>query len=393
MADRSMEALQPHHPMKTAADARPAAGAAVSASSGGMASGAEVGGTAGAAARGARRADDRGGPGSARPRQGSGAGATRRTDAPAATPGTGGRAAGSTAGTGPIRDLAGLVPLAPGTRVHGTITGIVAYGAFVVTDDGRRGLIHISEIADWYVERAEDYFYKGERVQVEVVHFDPNSGKYAFSTRRLGGKQPLANRYADRLLDLHRHPLGRSPTSPWTRDRGRRPFRQGRRGAGVAGEGSETRGTPWAPASPQRTNRPTDPRPASGRPVTEASSGTSLKGAAAGTGEPEPPGRTGPRDRAGDAGPVAAVAGASAVMPPAAAETAGLDAVGLLELLHRHVGEVSPAAREELDRLVEAYGAARVAMVLAQVLEGTDRSLQVVEAAGKRLAAGTGASA
>ncbi|QBS37215.1 S1 RNA-binding domain-containing protein [Thermaerobacter sp. FW80] len=442
MADASMEALRPDgeatppirqpQPVRPAeaADARPGGMAGVPAASGGAASptadggaaraggrapatpGADarrragptgVGGTGRAGVGGAGRASgggidraDGGGAGPARARQSAGVAANRRSDAPAARPGAGRGAVGSPAATGQVRDRAGLVPLAPGTRVHGTITGIVDYGAFVVTDDGRRGLIHISEIADWYVERAEDYFYKGERVQVEVVHFDPASGKYAFSTRRLGGKQPLANRYADRLLELHRHGVGGSPTSPWTRGRGRRPAPRGA-GAGRLGDGPEAHGTPWgAPTAPPRTNRPPGRRPAHGRPVVESWSEPPRRGTAAGTGQVGSSGRTG-HDGVREAVPGAPAAGASGAvphaMPHAAAAATGIDAAGLLELLHRHVGEVSPAAREELDRLVEAHGAARVAAVLAQVLEGADRSLQVVEAAGRRLAAGTGASA
>ncbi|ADU50305.1 RNA binding S1 domain protein [Thermaerobacter marianensis DSM 12885] len=332
-------------------------------------------------------------PASAFPRRtgGSGNESGTRTGAGAGTgagaaPGAGsGSAAGAAAGSGAeVRDLAGLVPLSPGTRVHGTITGIVGYGAFLVTDDGRRGLIHISEISDWYVERAEDYFYKGERVQVEVVHFDPNSGKYAFSTRRLGGKQPLANRYADRLLELHRHGIIRSGYKGWAREPGRWPWRGERRG------GTGTASTPGpsgtaATGSPGRTNRPAGRNKPGSRPAA---------GALAGTGQGAGP--VGPGSRPGGSRDGTGQPAAGASQTPGA-RTAGPAAVqddtDLLQLLRRHVGQVSPAARAELDRLVQAYGIARVGLVLAQVLEGMDRSLQVVEAAGKRLAAGAGASA
>lgn len=81
--------------------------------------------------------------------------------------------------------------LREGDRVEATVTGLVAYGAFVVTREGHRGLIHISEISDWYVEDVRDYFRVGEVVTVEVVGREERTGKYAFSTRRVGGKQPL----------------------------------------------------------------------------------------------------------------------------------------------------------------------------------------------------------
>ncbi|EKP94648.1 S1 RNA-binding domain-containing protein [Thermaerobacter subterraneus] len=321
-----------------------------------------------------------------------------------------------------VRDLAGLVPLAPGTRVHGTITGIVDYGAFLVTDDGRRGLIHISEISDWYVERAEDYFYKGERVQVEVVHFDPNSGKYAFSTRRLGGKQPLANRYADRLLELHRHGVTGARYrygTGWAR----RPHarRTGRPGPAAGATGSQ--GSAGGPGYRLPGGTSGDGRRGLGAPRSLARQGSDPAGATgtAGNAGHGPAGHHGPAEhgvpshgpRPGGGGNLETAGGAArpatgswrdrdagrlrtryqagagwrSAAPVAGENRESREA--LLQLLRHHVGQVSPAARTELDRLVETYGSERVATALARVLEETDRALQVIEAAGRRLASGT----
>ncbi|QIA26243.1 S1 RNA-binding domain-containing protein [Thermaerobacter sp. PB12/4term] len=315
-----------------------------------------------------------------------------------------------------VRDLAGLVPLAPGTRVHGTITGIVDYGAFLVTDDGRRGLIHISEISDWYVERAEDYFYKGERVQVEVVHFDPNSGKYAFSTRRLGGKQPLANRYADRLLELHRHGVTgaryRYGTGWARRPHARRTGRPGPAAGATDPQGS-TGGSGYR--LPGGTSG--DGRRGPGAPRSLARQGSDPAGVAGTAGNAghgsAGHGSAGNGPRAGGSGNLETAGGAARPAtgswrdPDAgrlraryragtgwrsAAPVAGEDRESreaLLQLLRHHVGQVSPAACTELDRLVETYGSERVATALARVLEETDRALQVIEATGRRLASGT----
>ena len=38
-----------------------------------------------------------------------------------------------------------------GAVVEGTVTGITKFGAFVSLPDGRSGLVHISEIANTYV--------------------------------------------------------------------------------------------------------------------------------------------------------------------------------------------------------------------------------------------------
>lgn len=94
--------------------------------------------------------------------------------------------------------------LAVGSRTTVIVTGIARYGVFVATEDGHRGLIHISEISDWFVEDARDYFRIGEEVEVLVIDREPGTGKYAFSTRRLGGKRPLLNPDVGHLLQLHR---------------------------------------------------------------------------------------------------------------------------------------------------------------------------------------------
>ena len=47
-----------------------------------------------------------------------------------------------------------------GEIVDGVITGIESYGFFVDTDDGNKGLVHISEISDGFV---------GEKIKVEII--------------------------------------------------------------------------------------------------------------------------------------------------------------------------------------------------------------------------------
>src|SRR5690606_37946828 len=93
-------------------------------------------------------------------------------------------------------------PINIGDRVNVVVTGIAEYGVFVTTPQGHRGLIHISEISDWFVEDARDYFYIGEELQVEVISKEEGTGKYAFSTRRLGGKQPVGDGYTRRLMSF-----------------------------------------------------------------------------------------------------------------------------------------------------------------------------------------------
>ena len=52
-----------------------------------------------------------------------------------------------------------------GAVVEGTVTGITKFGAFVSLPDGRSGLVHISEIANTYVNDVNEYHLK------EIKHF------------------------------------------------------------------------------------------------------------------------------------------------------------------------------------------------------------------------------
>ena len=53
-----------------------------------------------------------------------------------------------------------------GAVVEGTVTGITKFGAFVSLPDGRSGLVHISEIANTYVNDVNDYLKVGDAVKV-----------------------------------------------------------------------------------------------------------------------------------------------------------------------------------------------------------------------------------
>lgn len=70
-----------------------------------------------------------------------------------------------------------------GMQVHGRVTGIQPYGAFVTLDSEHQGLIHISECHEGYVKSITDYLKVGQTVDVVVLDIDEYTGKISLSLR------------------------------------------------------------------------------------------------------------------------------------------------------------------------------------------------------------------
>ena len=75
-----------------------------------------------------------------------------------------------------------------GSIVEGKVTRITNFGAFVELEEGKVGLIHISEVADVYVNDVHDFLSEGDTVQVKVVNIDGN--KVALSLKQAKPKPP-----------------------------------------------------------------------------------------------------------------------------------------------------------------------------------------------------------
>ncbi|EPU33833.1 S1 RNA-binding domain-containing protein [Streptococcus agalactiae] len=72
-----------------------------------------------------------------------------------------------------------------GDKLKGTVTGIRPYGAFVSLEDGRTGLIHISEIKTGYIDNIYDVLSVGDEVYVQVTDVDEFTQKASLSLRTL----------------------------------------------------------------------------------------------------------------------------------------------------------------------------------------------------------------
>ena len=55
------------------------------------------------------------------------------------------------------------------TIITGKVTSITKFGAFVALDNGKSGLVHISEIANTFVNDVHDYLQEGQAVKVLVL--------------------------------------------------------------------------------------------------------------------------------------------------------------------------------------------------------------------------------
>jgi S1 RNA binding domain protein len=95
-----------------------------------------------------------------------------------------------------------------GSIVEGVITGITNYGAFVRLPEGCAGLIHISEVADTYVDDIHKYLKEKDTVMVKILGIN-NKGKYDLSLKQ-AAKETKAPQES---------PRGEAPERPFPRER------------------------------------------------------------------------------------------------------------------------------------------------------------------------------
>jgi len=70
------------------------------------------------------------------------------------------------------------------TIIEGAVVGITKFGAFVELEDGKKGLIHISEISNQFVKDVNDYLKLNDQVKAKVIHIS-DDGKIDLSIKRL----------------------------------------------------------------------------------------------------------------------------------------------------------------------------------------------------------------
>jgi uncharacterized protein len=80
-------------------------------------------------------------------------------------------------------DVLKLEDLAPGMILRGTVRNVVDFGAFVDIGVKQDGLVHVSELADRFVQNPLDVVQVGDQVDVRVISVDVLRGRIALSMR------------------------------------------------------------------------------------------------------------------------------------------------------------------------------------------------------------------
>jgi small subunit ribosomal protein S1 len=70
-----------------------------------------------------------------------------------------------------------------GETIHGRVTKLVSFGAFVEVAEGVEGLIHISELADHHVETPDEIVRSGDEVDARIIDVDARRRRLSLSLR------------------------------------------------------------------------------------------------------------------------------------------------------------------------------------------------------------------
>ncbi|MHB8195335.1 MAG: polyribonucleotide nucleotidyltransferase [Vulcanimicrobiaceae bacterium] len=125
-----------------------------------------------------------------------------------------------------------------GETYLGTVTRVIAIGAFVQILPGKEGLVHISQLASQRVDKVEDVVKVGDEVMVKVMEID-GQGRLNLSRKALLGGGAPANgsheRHEPRREHTERPVIERAEPVAGAGELPRRP-RRGRRGPGTHDE-------------------------------------------------------------------------------------------------------------------------------------------------------------
>lgn len=87
-----------------------------------------------------------------------------------------------------------------GQVVKGTVTRLVTFGAFFQIEEDLEGLIHISELADRHVEKAQDVVKTGDVLEARIIKLVPEEQKIGLSLK-IAAEQPAVETFEEPVLN------------------------------------------------------------------------------------------------------------------------------------------------------------------------------------------------
>ncbi|MDK6863686.1 MULTISPECIES: S1 RNA-binding domain-containing protein [Nosocomiicoccus] len=88
-----------------------------------------------------------------------------------------------------------------GEKLVGKVTGVKPFGAFVELPNGKSGLVHISEVANKFVEDINDHLKVNDEVEVKVLSVG-DDGKISLSIKQ--AEKPKKQRRAQSPEDFEK---------------------------------------------------------------------------------------------------------------------------------------------------------------------------------------------
>ena len=97
-----------------------------------------------------------------------------------------------------------------GSIYEGKVTGITKFGAFVLLPMGKSGMVHISEVANTFVDDINNYLKEGQTVNVKLIAID-QQGRINLSIKKA---LPQTEQPARPARPAGNRPMSQRPASP-----------------------------------------------------------------------------------------------------------------------------------------------------------------------------------
>jgi uncharacterized protein len=86
--------------------------------------------------------------------------------------------------------LKGVDDLRPGMEINGVVTNITQFGAFLNIGLTHEGLVHVSELADHFVNDPNEVVTVGQQVKAQVLGVDRTRRRISLSLRTSNAPRP-----------------------------------------------------------------------------------------------------------------------------------------------------------------------------------------------------------